>query len=86
MHRQYTGQAKKALELAGKLSKKLSHNYVGTEHILAGMIQEKRGVAAQVLADNQVEEKKLLELIEELIAPGEGVLLLDRDGYSPRTQ
>ncbi|MEY8390400.1 ATP-dependent Clp protease ATP-binding subunit [Lachnospiraceae bacterium] len=86
MHRQYTGQAKKALELAGKLSKKLSHNYVGTEHILAGMIQERHGVAAQVLADNQVEEKKLLELIEELIAPGEGALLLDRDGYSPRTQ
>ncbi len=86
MHKQYTDQAKKALELAGKLSKKLSHNYVGTEHILAGMIQEKHGVASQVLADNQVEEHKLLELIEDLIAPGEGVLLLDRDGYSPRTQ
>ncbi|MCI9082094.1 MAG: ATP-dependent Clp protease ATP-binding subunit [Lachnospiraceae bacterium] len=86
MHKQYTGQAKKALELAGKLSRKLSHNYVGTEHILAGMIQEKHGVASQVLADNQVEEHKLLELIEDLIAPGEGVLLLDRDGYSPRTQ
>lgn len=86
MHKQYTDQAKKALELAGKLSKKLSHNYVGTEHILAGMIQEKHGVAGQVLADNQVEEHKLLELIEDLIAPGEGVMLLDRDGYSPRTQ
>jgi len=86
MHKQYTGQAKKALEFAGKLSKKLSHNYVGTEHILAGMIQEKSGVAAQVLGENQVEETKLLELIEELIAPGEGVVLLDRDGYSPRTQ
>ena len=86
MHRQYTGQAKRALELAGKLSKKLGHNYVGTEHILAGLIQEKHGVAAQVLLDNQVEEEKLLEMIEELIAPGEGAVLLDRDGYSPRTQ
>ena len=41
MQKQYTGQAKKALELAGKLSRKLRHNYVGTEHILAGLIQEK---------------------------------------------
>ena len=86
MHRQYTGQAKRALELAGKLSKKLGHNYVGTEHILAGLIQERQGVAAQVLSDNQVEEEKLLEMIEELIAPGGGAALLDRDGYSPRTQ
>ncbi len=86
MHKQYTGQAKKAIELAGKLSRKLKHNYVGTEHILAGLIQEKNGVAAQILLENQVEEKKLLELIEELIAPGEGIVLLDGDGYSPRTQ
>ena len=86
MHKQYTEQAKKVLELAARLSKKLQHNYIGTEHILAGMIQERKGVAAQILADNQVQEKKLLELIEELIAPGEGMALLDRDGYSPRTQ
>ncbi|MCI9447570.1 MAG: ATP-dependent Clp protease ATP-binding subunit [Lachnospiraceae bacterium] len=86
MHRQYTGQAKKALDLAGKLSRKLKHNYIGTEHILAGLIQEKNGVAAQVLVENQVEEGKLLELIADLIAPGEDVVLKDRDGYSPRTQ
>ncbi len=86
MHRQYTKQAKKALELAGKLSKKLQHNYIGTEHILAGLIQEKSGVAAQVLIENQVEEQKLLEMIEELIAPGGGTSLMDIDGYSPRTQ
>ena len=86
MHKSYTSQAEKAMELAAKLSKKLQHNYVGTEHILAGLIQEGKGVAAQVLMDNHVEEKKLLELIEELISPGDGVALLDADGYSPRTQ
>ncbi len=86
MHKKYTQQAKKALELAARLSKKLQHNYVGTEHILAGLIQEGKGVAAQVLRDNHVEEEKLLGLIEELISPGEGVALLDSDGYTPRTQ
>lgn len=86
MHKQYTPQAGKALELAAKLSKKLQHNYVGTEHILAGLLQEGTGVAAKVLTENHLEEKKLLELIEELISPGERTLLLDADGYSPRTQ
>lgn len=86
MHKQYTGQAKKALELAEKISRKLKHNYVGTEHILAGLLQERNGVAAQVLSDNQVDERKLLEMIEELIAPGEGTILMEADGYSPRTQ
>ena len=86
MHKQYTPQAGKVLELAAKLSKKLQHNYVGTEHILAGLLQEGSGVAAEVLRENHLEEKRLLELIEELISPGEGALLLDGDGYSPRTQ
>lgn len=86
MHKQYTPQAGKVLELAAKLSKKLQHNYVGTEHILAGLLQEGTGVAAQVLTENHLEEKRLLELIEELISPGEGTILLDADGYSPRTQ
>ncbi|MCI8483968.1 MAG: ATP-dependent Clp protease ATP-binding subunit [Lachnospiraceae bacterium] len=86
MHRQYTPQAGKVLELAARLSKKLQHNYVGTEHILAGLLQEGKGVAAQVLTDNHVDGKKLLELIEELISPGSRTALLDTDGYSPRTQ
>ena len=86
MHKKYTSQAGKVLELAAKLSRKLQHNYVGTEHILAGLLQERSGVAARVLTENHLEEKKLLELIEELISPGEGTVLLDADGYSPRTQ
>lgn len=85
MQKHYTQKAGKALELAARLSQKLHHNYIGTEHILIGLIQEKTGVAAQVLMENKVEEEKLLTLIEELIAPGEGVLLLEKDGYSPRT-
>lgn len=85
MQKQYTQKAKKALELAARLSQKMHHNYIGTEHILLGLIQEKTGVAAQVLMENKVEEEKLLELIQDLIAPGAGVLVLDEDGYSPRT-
>ncbi len=86
MQKQYTQKARKALELAARLSQKMHHNYIGTEHILLGLIQEKTGVAAQVLMENKVEEEKLLELIQNLIAPGEDILVLDQDGYSPRTE
>ncbi len=85
MQKQYTQKAKKALELAKRLSQKMHHNYIGTEHILLGLIQEKTGVAAQVLLENKVDAEKLLDLIQELIAPEGGVLILDEDGYSPRT-
>ena len=61
-------------------------NYVGTEHILAGLLREGSGVAAEVLAANNIELDKLLELINELVAPGEDIVVLDRDGETPRTQ
>ena len=44
----YTKKAKKALELAGKLSRELKHGYIGTEHLLLGLIKEGTGVAAKV--------------------------------------
>ena len=61
-------------------------NYVGTEHILAGLLREGSGVAAEVLAANNIELDKLLELINELVALGDEVAVMDRDGETPRTQ
>ncbi len=85
MRMEYTDKARKALELARRASKLLHNNYIGTEHILVGLLKEKSGVAASVLMENNVEEESLLDLIEELIAPGKQVLLLDQDDYTPRT-
>ena len=69
MQEQYTPMAAKALKLAKTAAKKLHHNYIGTEHLLLGLLMEGEGVAAQVLTGMQVEEGKILELIENLIAP-----------------
>lgn len=85
MQKTYTIKAKKALDIANRMSKSLHHNYVGTEHILIGLLKEGTGVAASVLQENGVEFEKLLELIEELIAPSADVMLLEREGYSPRS-
>ena len=80
----YTVKAKKAVTIAGKMSKSLHHNYIGTEHLLIGLLKENSGVAAKILNENGVELDKIVDLIKELIAPAEGTTVAESDGYSPR--
>ncbi|MBQ2283207.1 MAG: ATP-dependent Clp protease ATP-binding subunit [Agathobacter sp.] len=63
----------------------MHYNYIGTEHILAGLLKEGTGVAAEVLNANNVELDKLLQMIEELIAPDSAVALDEKSVYSPKT-
>ena len=69
----YTSKAKKAIDLAARISKKMNYSYVGTEHILAGLIKEGTGVAAEVLTACNVEYDKLISMIEDLISPGDNI-------------
>lgn len=84
MQTSYTAKAKKAIDIARRMSKTLHHSYVGTEHILLGLLREGTGVAALVLKENGVEFEKVMELIEELIAPSVPVGVTEAEGYSPR--
>ncbi len=81
---QYTDKAKAALQKAAKTARDLRQSYIGSEHILVGLVREKTGVAAKVLADNGVEDVQLISMIKELIAPEGNVATMERDGYSPR--
>lgn len=80
----YTENAKSALAIAKRMAKKTGQNYIGTEHILLGLIHKDSGVAATLLAKSGVTEQKIMEVIRELIAPSGNVSVLERDGYSPR--
>lgn len=82
----YTEKAKKALDIANRISRNMHYNYVGTEHILAGLRKEGSGVAAEVLAMNGVELSVLLSMIEEVISVDAATLVQEKDGYSPRAQ
>ncbi len=84
MQESFTEKARMALSLAAKCAGSFHQGYVGTEHILAGLMQEGSGVAAKVLADNGATEEKLLGMIKELIAFENGVSVKEREGYSPR--
>ncbi|MBQ4529751.1 MAG: ATP-dependent Clp protease ATP-binding subunit [Lachnospiraceae bacterium] len=86
MQRQYTEKALKALELAKKSAKRLKHSYIGSEHILIGLIEEGSAVGARVLEANGVDEETLLDLIEQLIVPMGNVGLMDKGGFTPRAE
>lgn len=82
----YTPQAKEALSLAVGVAESLNHGYVGTEHLLIGLLQEGTGVAAKVLEENGVEEDKVVELVSQLIAPNPTLQTADTAAYTPRAR
>ena len=86
MQPQFTDKAKAALILAERAARSLRQSYVGSEHILLGLLRENTGVAATVLLNNGVDVVKLKEMIKDLIVPETSVLIAERDGYSPRAQ
>lgn len=86
MQQRFTGQALNALKLAKKTAQSCGHTYIGTEHLLAGLLKEPEGTAGKVLEEFQVEEERLMELIEKLIAPSSGATIVKDPGYSPRAK
>ena len=86
MQSQFTDNAQEALRAAARCASKLKQGYVGTEHILAGLLKEQAGVAHKTLSDNGVELEQVLNMIQESIAFGNGTALKEREGYSPRAQ
>lgn len=84
MQSQFTNNAQAALAQAARCARGLKQGYIGTEHILVGLLKEENGVAARVLTDNGVEVSKVMEMIRDLIAFEQGVALKEREGYSPR--
>lgn len=84
MQDKFTRQAANALKLAKTTAQSCNHSYIGTEHILVGLLKEKEGTAGRILEEFNVEEDALRRLIEELIAPSEVLVTEKAPEYSPR--
>ena len=80
----FTNKAKKAIEIANDISIQLGHNYIGTEHILYGLLKEGEGIAAKVLNNKGITEENVKEKIEELL--GVGKEIKETLGFTPRTK
>lgn len=82
----YTDKAKQVLKYAKKISRTLGHSYTGTEHILLGLIRQKESLAGIVLEGFKVDEPKVLDYIDQLIAPVELTTLEQASEYTPRAE
>lgn len=78
----FTAKAKQAITMAADAADGLGHSYIGTEHLLLGLIKEGTGLACKVLTENGVREEKVTELVSQLISPGNMVKMADA-GYTP---
>ena len=85
MYGRFTEKAERAISLAQESAARLGHSYVGTEHLLLGLLKEGTGVAARVLQSQGVTEDKIVAQIEELIGRGDFAGKGPVD-YTPRTK
>lgn len=79
----FTNKAKEAIRLAAETAEELGHSYVGTEHLLVGLMEEGSGVAALLLEQNKVTRERVIELIKRLIAPAGPTVVADKLEYTP---
>ncbi|HEX9039302.1 MAG TPA: ATP-dependent Clp protease ATP-binding subunit [Ktedonobacterales bacterium] len=81
----FTERARKVLSLAQEEAQRFNHNYIGTEHLLLGLVRENDGVAAKVLSNLGVELNKVRSAVEFIIGRGERLVLGDI-GLTPRAK
>ncbi|NLI59340.1 MAG: ATP-dependent Clp protease ATP-binding subunit [Clostridium sp.] len=85
MYGRFTEKAEKAMKFSQEIAAELGHSYVGTEHLLYGLIKEGSGIAARVLQSQGMTDDKILKQIEELIGRGEKINEQPL-GLTPRTK
>ncbi len=81
----YTERARKVLSLAQEEAQRFNHNYIGTEHLLLGLVREGDGVAAKVLSNLGVELNKVRSAVEAIIGRGDRIVL-GEIGLTPRSK
>ena len=87
MKEKFTKQALNALSLAEKAARTYGHSYIGTEHMLLGLMREKEGTAGLILEEFAAEEDRLCKMIDKFVAPIDmGASKKEKPEYSPRAR
>jgi ATP-dependent Clp protease ATP-binding subunit ClpC len=81
----FTERARKVLRLAQEEAQRLHHNYIGTEHLLLGLVREGEGVAGKVLMSLDVDLEKVRKAVEDIIGRGDRIVL-GEIGFTPRAK
>lgn len=83
MEYNFTEAAKNVMKISEQFAKELGHTYVGTEHVLYGLIKEDKGIVSKVFKDANISDEKIYKMIEEIIGKNE-VENIEIKGYTPR--
>jgi ATP-dependent Clp protease ATP-binding subunit ClpA len=84
MYERFTDRARKVLQLANQEAQRLNHEYIGTEHVLMGLLKEGSGVAANVLKNLDISLYKAEELIKRIVQPGPDEVTMGKLPQTPR--
>lgn len=84
--KRFTNKSKEALEAAEKIAREKEHGYVGSEHILAGLVQVKDCTSSVILKKYGVTVDKILELMENFISPVKPVNVAEPEGFTPKSK
>ena len=85
MQYRFTQMAANVMHYSKEVAAELNHSYIGTEHILIGLLREKEGLACQVLEDHDVTEEKVLHMVSQLIQ-GSQTMVAEPEEYTPRSR
>ena len=86
MYYKFTARAEKALEYAQEIAMELGHNYIGTEHLLYGLIEEGTGVASKVLQNQGLTSERVKQSIEEIVGVGDEIEDANQISFTPRSK
>jgi len=88
MYERFTDRARKVMQLANQEAQRFNHEYIGTEHVLLGLVKEGSGVAANVLKNLDVDLRKIRLEVERIVQPGAGgdQVVMGRLPHTPRAK
>ncbi|MDR0391835.1 MAG: ATP-dependent Clp protease ATP-binding subunit, partial [Planctomycetaceae bacterium] len=85
-YERFTDRARKVMQLANQEAQRFNHEYIGTEHILLGLIKEGSGVAANVLKNLDIDLRKIRHEVEKLVRSGPDLVTMGRLPQTPRAK
>ena len=86
MYERFTDRARKVMQLANQEAQRFNHEYIGTEHILLGLVKEGSGVAAHTLKSLNVDLRKVRLEVEKIVQPGPNMVTMGKLPQTPRAK
>ena len=86
MYERFTDRARKVMQLANQEAQRFNHEYIGTEHILLGLVKEGSGVAANVLKNLEVDLRKIRLEVEKIVQTGPDMVTMGKLPQTPRAK